>query len=195
MSSPDRTLGFVMLFTDLTERKAADAARRKFHESILQARRTLKRRIDLKADLALENLMSNVVENAQLAAMEIADGLDTARTPAMLESVRTSVARTTEVLAQLSIEPEKSEAEAIFSSAGVEHSEMRMTTASDLRAVLRQATAPSHERMHRHRGLAAAAAGSIAVSDYRLLLARLFGFHRAFEAVMEASARENLDRL
>ena len=108
MSSPDRTLGFVMLFTDLTERKAADAARRKFHESILQARRTLKRRIDSKADLALENLMSNVVENAQLAAMEIADGLDTARTPAMLESVRTSVARTTEVLAQLSIEPEKS---------------------------------------------------------------------------------------
>lgn len=65
-----------------------------------------------------------------------------------------------------------------------------MTTASDLRAVLRQATAPSHERMHRHRGLAAAAAGSIAVSDYRLLLARLFGFHRAFETVMEASARE-----
>ena len=52
--------------------------------------------------------MSAVVENAQLAAMEITDGLDTARMPAMLESVRTSVARTAEVLDQLSIDPDKS---------------------------------------------------------------------------------------
>ncbi len=108
MSSPDRTLGFVLLFTDLTERKAAEAARRKFQESILHTHRTLKGRIDSKADLALENLMSAVVENAQLAAMEITDGLDTARMPAMLESVRTSVARTAEVLDQLSIDPDKS---------------------------------------------------------------------------------------
>ncbi len=65
-----------------------------------------------------------------------------------------------------------------------------MTTASDLRTQLRHAILPSHDRMHRHRGLAAAAAGSIAVSNYRLLLARLFGFHRAFEAVVEAAASE-----
>ena len=57
--------------------------------------------------------MSSVVENAQLAAMEIADGSDTARMPAMLESLRTSVARTAEVLEQLSIEPGNREAEAI----------------------------------------------------------------------------------
>ena len=53
----------------------------------------------------------------------------------------------------------------------------------------------SHERMHRHRGLSAAAAGTIAMSDYRLLLARLYGFHRAFEAVMEAAAPDILIRL
>jgi chemotaxis family two-component system sensor kinase Cph1 len=42
-----------------------------------------------------------VVENAQLAAMEITDGADPAAMRAMLESVRTSVARTAEVLEQL----------------------------------------------------------------------------------------------
>ncbi len=108
MSSPNRTLGFVLLFTDLTERKAAEAAKRRFQESILQTRRALKKRIDSKSDLTLENLMSAVVENAQLAAMEITDVLDMARMPAMLESVRTSVARTAEVLEQLSIELGKS---------------------------------------------------------------------------------------
>ncbi len=60
--------------------------------------------------------------------------------------------------------------------------------AGDLRTRLRQATMPSHERMHRHKGLAAAAAGSIGMSDYRLLLARLFGFHRPFETAVEAAA-------
>ena len=70
-----------------------------------------------------------------------------------------------------------------------------MASAVDLRTRLRQATMPSHERMHRHRGLSAAAAGTIAMSDYRLLLARLYGFHRAFEAVMEAAAPDILIRL
>jgi heme oxygenase len=38
-----------------------------------------------------------------------------------------------------------------------------------------------HERMHAHCGFASAAAGLISLPDYRLLLSRLFGFHRAFE--------------
>ena len=39
MSSPERVLGYVLLFMDLTERKAADAARRRFQEGILQSHR------------------------------------------------------------------------------------------------------------------------------------------------------------
>ena len=54
----------------------------------------------------------------------------------------------------------------------------------DLRARLRRATACAHERLHVHPGFAAAAAGNISLSDYRLLLSRLFGFHKAFEAVL-----------
>ena len=52
---------------------------------------------------------------------------------------------------------------------------------ADLRARLREATNEAHARMHAHPGFAAAASGRIAASDYRDLLARLYGFHRGFE--------------
>ena len=42
-----------------------------------------------------------MVGNAQLAALEITDGVDLTRMPAMLESVRTSVARAAELLEHL----------------------------------------------------------------------------------------------
>ena len=47
------------------------------------------------------NLLATVVENAQLAALEITDGVDVARIPAMLDSVRASAARTAAVLEHL----------------------------------------------------------------------------------------------
>ena len=53
---------------------------------------------------------------------------------------------------------------------------------ADLRARLREATGEAHARMHTHPGFAAAASGHISARDYRDLLARLYGFHRGFEA-------------
>jgi chemotaxis family two-component system sensor kinase Cph1 len=106
-SSPDRVIGFVLMFTDLTERKAAESARRRFQDGILLSHRKLTGRIESKADLAFENLMSAIVENAQLAALEITDGTDTSSMPALLESVRMSVARTAEVLEHLSLDPDR----------------------------------------------------------------------------------------
>jgi heme oxygenase (biliverdin-IX-beta and delta-forming) len=64
-----------------------------------------------------------------------------------------------------------------------------MTTDS-LRERLRDATSASHDRLHRHRGLSAAAKGKISVDDYRALLARLYGFHRPFEACIGGRASE-----
>jgi light-regulated signal transduction histidine kinase (bacteriophytochrome) len=100
-SSPDRVLGFVLLFTDLTERKVAEAARRQFQERIIERHRVTTVRLDSRADLVFQNLLSSIVENAQLAALEITDGVDTARIPELLENVRTSVTRTAEVLEYL----------------------------------------------------------------------------------------------
>ena len=102
MSSPDRVLGFVVLFADLTERKAAETARRHFQDDIFRRQQLLQGRIGSEADVIYRNLMSTVIENAQLAALEIADGLDGAKMPEMLESVNHSVGRAAEVLEQLS---------------------------------------------------------------------------------------------
>ena len=57
-----------------------------------------------------------------------------------------------------------------------------------VRALLRNATAAAHERMHAHPGFHAAAAGVIGPRDYRLLLSRLLGFHRPFERLVGCAA-------
>lgn len=66
-----------------------------------------------------------------------------------------------------------------------------MSAETALRDRLREATGAAHERLHRHPGLAAAARGDIGPRRYRLLLARLYGFHRAFEAKLEPVLRQH----
>ena len=100
-TGPDRMLGFILMFTDLTARKAAEAARRQFQESVIEQRKPRSSKLDSKADLIFRNLLSTIVENAQLAALEITDRVDPARMPEMLDAVRASVARTAEVLRDL----------------------------------------------------------------------------------------------
>ncbi len=64
-----------------------------------------------------------------------------------------------------------------------------MKAVNNLRTRLREATAQIHERLHGHVGLGAAASGAMTRDDYRFLLARLWGFHRAFEGALEEIAR------
>jgi light-regulated signal transduction histidine kinase (bacteriophytochrome) len=100
-SSPERVSGFVVLFTDLTDRKAAEAARRRFQEEVVGRHRVMNVPLDSRADLVFRNVLGTVVGNAQLAALEITDGVDLGRMPQMLEGVQASVARTAELLARL----------------------------------------------------------------------------------------------
>ncbi len=51
-----------------------------------------------------------------------------------------------------------------------------------LRQALRSATQDVHERLHRHKGLAAVQDETITRADYVRLLGRLYGFYTAFEA-------------
>ena len=99
--SRDRVLGFVLIFSDITDRKAAETARSRFQEGIIQSHRINSIRLDSKTDLVYQNLLSSVVENAQLAALEITYGVETGRIAEMLESVRNSTLRTAEVLEHL----------------------------------------------------------------------------------------------
>jgi two-component system, chemotaxis family, sensor kinase Cph1 len=98
LSSPGRVLGFVLLFTDITERKTAESARRRFQEEIIERPRI---RFDSNDDLVYQSLLSSILENAQLAALEITYGVDAARVKGLLESVRTSVSRSSELLEHL----------------------------------------------------------------------------------------------
>ncbi|NJO32635.1 MAG: GAF domain-containing protein [Rhodospirillales bacterium] len=100
-ATPDRVLGFVILFTDLAERKAAETARQRFQEETVERHRAMTQPLDTRGDLMYRNLMSSVVGNAQLAALEIADGMDLDRMPEMLESVQASVARSSQLLEHL----------------------------------------------------------------------------------------------
>ena len=86
--SRDRVLGFVLIFSDITDRKAAEIARSRFQEGIIRSNRINSVRLDSKADLVYQNLLSSVIENAQLAALEITYGVETRRIAEMLESVR-----------------------------------------------------------------------------------------------------------
>ena len=99
--APERVLGFVLLFADLTDRKAAESARRRFHDGILRSNRKVSAPVESPRDMAVQTLMSSVIENAQLAALEITDATDISEAPALLESVRKSVSRTAVVLDQL----------------------------------------------------------------------------------------------
>jgi len=100
-SSPGRVLGYVLLFTDLSERKAAERARLRFQEGILEPSQFMGLRLDSKADLVYRNLLSAIVGNAQLAALEITDGVDPAHMPELLDGVRRSVTRAAELLEHL----------------------------------------------------------------------------------------------
>ncbi|WP_322514014.1 GAF domain-containing protein [Rhodopseudomonas palustris] len=99
--SRDRALGFVLIFTDNTDRRAAEAARSRFQEGIIKSSRVGSVRLDSRSDLVYQNLLSSLVENAQLAALEITYGVETGRIAEMLEGVRDSTLRTAEVLEYL----------------------------------------------------------------------------------------------
>jgi PAS domain-containing protein len=99
-SAPGRVLGFVLMFNDISERKAADQARRQFQESVI-TRRPVLPGLDANTDVKLQSLLSRVVENAQLAALEITDGTQPSSMPALLASIQASVTRTAAVLAHL----------------------------------------------------------------------------------------------
>jgi len=96
----DRVLGFVLIFSDLSDRKAAEMARARFQEDISGTRGTTLR-LDPNASLIYKELAASAVENAQLAALEVTHGAETSSMPEMLESIRSSTSRTLDILEHL----------------------------------------------------------------------------------------------
>jgi len=96
----DRVLGFVLIFSDLSDRKAAESARSRFQED-LGGKRRPSLRLDSGANVLYQELAASAVENAQLAALEVTHGAEVSRMPEMLESIRNSTTRTLDILEHL----------------------------------------------------------------------------------------------
>ena len=109
VSSPGEVLGFVVLFIDLSERRAAEYARQRLQEKIIYRTRLLQGRMESHRDLTYRNLMNSIVENAQLAAMDIADGVDVQSMPEVLETIEVSIERALELLVHLVLHAEERE--------------------------------------------------------------------------------------
>lgn len=100
-SSSDRLLGFVLIFTDVSARKAAEQARHALKSGIIQHHEIKSLQEAHFVDERYSSLISDVVGNAQRAAMEVADSVEIDNIPNMLEAIRLSVMRTDKLLKRL----------------------------------------------------------------------------------------------
>jgi hypothetical protein len=96
-------MGYVLLFGDLTEQKSAEEARRHFQEDVITRHRVPPAPLGTRDDLLYRNLLTSVIGNAQLAALEVADSMDVTAMSDMLESITSSVNRTASLLEHLII--------------------------------------------------------------------------------------------
>jgi two-component system, chemotaxis family, sensor kinase Cph1 len=100
-SSPDKVLGFVLILTDLGERKSAEDARHRVQAGLLEQQKLMRQQLQWSADPMYREMLTAIVANAQLAALEVTDAVDLGRVPALVEAVQSSVQRTTQLLEQL----------------------------------------------------------------------------------------------
>ena len=126
-----------------------------------------------QVDLKIRNLLQQILENAQLAALEVADAADPTRVGGLLEGIRASVKRSAEVLARFGF---------LAVPLRAKRQSVGKISAGGLRQQLRAATREAHQRLHHHDGFRAAAEGRLGSRDYRDLLVRLYGFYQPFES-------------
>ena len=102
LSAPGQALGYVLLLTEIGQRRRADSARRRFQAEVFnEPPRSMGVPLASEEDLLYRNLFAGLVRNAQLAALEITDGVDLEQVPEMLGGVQASVSRVAELLEHL----------------------------------------------------------------------------------------------
>jgi light-regulated signal transduction histidine kinase (bacteriophytochrome) len=111
VGADERLLGFVVLLTDLTVQRGAETALARFQSEMLGSQRRLAARLHNAADPKARRLLASLIENAQLAALEISESEGAEAIPARLASLGASIARSAEVLDRLEFEGGEDDAE------------------------------------------------------------------------------------
>ena len=95
-------LGFILIFTDLSESKRADAARRHLEDALYQAGRADAGN-EAEAPLlhAPDEVIGAILTNARLAALDIADGSGGSAVAALIEELESATQRATAIYGQL----------------------------------------------------------------------------------------------
>ena len=99
--SGDGLVGSVFLFLDLSEKTKADVSRRRFQQEVVERRRSFQ---DLTSTARSERdieMFNRVLDNASIAALEIAAAGDLHVVPDVLRSLQSSVRRSADLIPQL----------------------------------------------------------------------------------------------
>ena len=91
-------LGTVFLFIDLTGKEEMESARLRFQESIVERRARFTARMVETPDEADQRLFNRILDNANLAALEVASCLEVDVVPDVLRSIELSVRRASDLL-------------------------------------------------------------------------------------------------
>jgi len=100
-ASNQKVLGYIILLTDISDRQMAENARRRFPHAQTNDLHMHTQGLNSQATKMYETLLHAVMENAQLAALEITDGIDAQRIPLMLQGVESSMMRTSRLIGAL----------------------------------------------------------------------------------------------
>jgi len=96
-------LGFIVIVTNVSEARAADAARVRVRSAIEDVQRPLRQReIALDDRLDFERLLRALIEHATLTVMEVADEADSATVVPTLEDIEASTRRLADLARQMS---------------------------------------------------------------------------------------------
>ncbi|MGQ0699878.1 MAG: GAF domain-containing protein [Panacagrimonas sp.] len=95
-------LGFILIFTDLSDAKRADAARRHLEDALYQAGRAdAGNEADAPLLQAPDEVIGAILTNARLAALDIADGSGGSLVAPLIEELESATQRATTIYAQL----------------------------------------------------------------------------------------------
>ena len=100
-ASLERKLGYIVHCTEIADRRSAEIARQRFQDGMVDHQVMPSAKLGALEDRSFKAMLAPVIENAQLAALEITYGIDPGPMPGQLEAVRASVGRAAALLERL----------------------------------------------------------------------------------------------